>query len=41
MIEKNLKRGIGIESEKYANKLVIKKYGNNLKMELSDHRTKG
>ena len=31
------KRGIGIESEKYAE---IKKYGNKLKMELSDHRTK-
>ena len=36
-----LKRGIGIESQKYANKLDIKKYGNKLKMELSDHRTKG
>ena len=34
-------RGIGIESEKYFNKLKIKKYGNKLKMELSDHRTKG
>ena len=43
MIEKIsiLKKGIGIESEKYANKLEIKKYGNKLKMELSDHRTKG
>ena len=29
-----LKRGVGIESEKYANKLEIKKYGNKLKMEL-------
>ena len=37
----NFKRAIGIESEKYANKLEIKKYGNKLKMELSDHRTKG
>ena len=36
-----LKKGIGIESEKYANKLEIKKYGNKLKMELSDHRAKG
>ena len=38
MIEKNFnfKKGIGIESEKYANKLAIKKYGNKLKMELSD-----
>ena len=36
-----LKRGIGIESEKYANKLEIKKYGSKLKMELSDYRTKG
>ena len=35
-----LKRRIGIESEKYANKLELKKYGNKLKMELSDHRTK-
>ena len=26
--------------EKYANKLKIKKYGNKLMMELSDHRTK-
>ena len=43
MIEKNsfLKKEIGIESEKYANKLEIKKYGNKLKMEFSDHRTKG
>ena len=43
MIEKILilKRGIGIKSEKYVNKLEIKKYGNKLKMELSDHRTKG
>ena len=41
MIEKNLERGIGIESEKYANKLDIKNYGNTLKMELSDHSTKG
>ena len=43
MIEKNsiLKRRIGIKSEKYANKTEIKKYGNKLKMELSDHRTKG
>ena len=42
MIEKIsiLKKGMGIESEKYANKLEIKKYGNKLKMELSDHRTK-
>ena len=42
MIEKYsiLKRGIGIESEKYANKLEIKKYGNKLKIKLSDHRTK-
>ena len=34
-----LKKGIGIESEKYANKLDIKKYENkfNLKVELSDH----
>ena len=36
-----LKNGIGIESEKFANKLEIKKYGNKLKMKLSDHRTKG
>ena len=35
------KRGIGIESENHANKLEIKKYGNKLKMELSDHRTNG
>ena len=35
------KRGIGIESDKYANKLEIKKVWNKLKMELSDHRTKG
>ena len=43
MIEKIqfLKRGIGIKSEKYANKLEIKKYGNKSQMELSDHRTKG
>ena len=43
MIEKILilKRGIGIESEKYANKLEIKKYGNKLTMELSNHGTKG
>ena len=40
MIEKIFK-GIGIESEKYANKLEIKKYGNKLKMELIDHRIKG
>ena len=26
--------------KKYANRLEIKKYGNKLKMELSDHRTK-
>ena len=32
-----IKRGIGIKSKKYANK---RKYGNKLKMELSDHRTK-
>ena len=39
MIEKFLilKKGIGIESEKYVNKLEIKKYGNKLEMELSDH----
>ena len=37
----DLKRGIGIKNEKYANKLEIKKYGNKLKLELSDHRTKG
>ena len=30
-----------IESEQYVNKLEIKKYGNKLKIELSDHRTKG
>ena len=30
-------RGIGIKIEKYAE---IKKYGNKIKMELSDHRTK-
>ena len=43
MIEKFsiLKKEVGIKSEKYANKLEIKKYGNKLKMELSDHRTKG
>ena len=35
-----LKKGIGIESEKYANKLEIKKCENKLKMELSDHRTR-
>ena len=35
----NLKKGIGIESKKYANKLEINGY--KLKMELSDHRTKG
>ena len=43
MIEKIFdfkKRGIGIESEKYANKLEIKKYGNKLKMQLNDHGTK-
>ena len=43
MIEKDFnfkKRRIGIESEKYANKLEIKKYGNKLKMELSDLRTR-
>ena len=42
MIEKNfnLKRGIGIESEKHANKLEIKKVWKKLKMELSDHKTK-
>ena len=34
-------RGIGIESEKYASQLEIKKYGNKLKREFSDHRTKG
>ena len=32
---------MGIKSEKYTNKLEIKKYGNKLKMELSDHKTKG
>ena len=36
-----LKGGIGIKSEKYANKLEIKKWGNKLKVELNDHRTKG
>ena len=36
-----LKKGIVIESEKYTNKFETKKYGNKLKMELSDHRTKG
>ena len=41
MIEKILKKGIGIESEKYANELEIKKYGNKLKIELNHHRTKG
>ena len=42
MIEKFsiLRKGIGIESERYTSKLEIKKYGNELKMELSDHRTK-
>ena len=42
MIEKilTLKKGIEIESEKYANKLGIKKYGNKLKMGFSNHRTK-
>ena len=35
------KKGIGIESKKYANKLEIKKVWKHLKMELSDHRTKG
>ena len=35
-----LKRGLGIKSENHANKLEIKKYGNKLKMELSDHRTR-
>ena len=35
-----LKSEMGIESEKYANKLKIKKYGNKLKMKLNDHRTK-
>ena len=41
MIEKTFNfKGIGIESEKYTNKLEIKKYGNKLKMELSDYRTK-
>ena len=36
MIEKFsiLKKGKGIESEKYANQLEIKKYGNKLRMEL-------
>ena len=38
MIEKFFNfRGIGIEIEKYTE---IKKYGNKIKMELSDHRTK-
>ena len=36
-----LKRGIGIKNEKHVNKLEIKKYGNKLKMEFSDHRTNG
>ena len=36
-----LKRGIRIKSEKHANKLEMKKYGNHLKMELRDHKTKG
>ena len=43
MIEKTLilKRGIGIQCKKYANKFEFKKYGNKLKdMELSDHGTK-
>ena len=43
MIEKfsALKKGNRDRKWKYANKLEIKKYGNKLKMELSDHRTKG
>ena len=36
----NLKKGIGIESKKYENKLEFKKCGNKLKMELSPHRKK-
>ena len=36
-----IKTGIGIEGEKYANKLGIKKYVNKLKMELNDYRIKG
>ena len=35
-----LKRGIGIESEKYAKQVRDQKYGNKLKMKSSDHRTR-
>ena len=39
--KRSKQKGIGIKSVKYVNKLEIKKYGNKLKMELSDHNTKG
>ena len=37
----SFKKGIGIESEKYTNKLEIKGMETSLKMKLSNHRTKG